>query len=72
MSLKIPTSTLAETVDFINIVKGEILLVRYGVDGCKMHLAYRWVRAILLEVPIQRTGTYNSIALTHRYVQYII
>ena len=29
---------------------------------------YRWVTAILLKVPIQCIGTYNSIVLTHRYM----
>jgi hypothetical protein len=29
---------------------------------------YRWVRAILLQIPIQYIGTYNSIAVTHRYI----
>ena len=28
---------------------------------------YKWVRAIMLKVPIQCIGTYNSIALIHRY-----
>ena len=28
---------------------------------------YRWVRAILLYVPIHCIGTYNNIALTNRY-----
>ena len=29
---------------------------------------FRWVRAILLLVPIHCIGTYNDIALTHQFV----
>ena len=35
-----------------------------------LRLAYRWVGAILLLVPIHCIGTYNSIALTHWYIAY--
>ena len=31
-------------------------------------ITYRWLRAILLYVPIRCIGTYKSIALNHRYV----
>ena len=30
--------------------------------------SYRWMRAILLKVPIHGIGTYNSIALTHPHL----
>ena len=49
-----------------------IVVIMYIKEIAGLHKIYQWVNAILSLMPIQSIGTYDNIALTHRYGKMVL